>query len=197
MKTQWLKLTGLFLIAALVALVVGSGFALNQNNNTTVASNSSPTPVSESKPVFLDIAQLPDELTPCLRNRSVSQYLLWGESGNYQLISLQEDNQWWDTIAAIKETSCQLLIPKEESLLKALSAYVPEAVALDLARQRYKKAIELAGGLEAFRSDFIAHASDPTTDVYLPAEYVQALEELGIQVPDNLIVVGVEGVNQE
>lgn len=191
-KLQLIRLLGLFCATALAivawAVISGDRSVSSQNQQ-----QQQPT-LEQQEAIGVDIARLPKNLSSCFSDREASEYQIWGESGKYKLIALKEGNQWQETIVAIEGDSCQVLSPSGRSFNRALSAYVPESVALDLARQRYQKVVEMAGGGEAFQEQFNEHASDPNTDTYMPKEYVQVLRELGIQVPDNVVPVDAQGV---
>jgi hypothetical protein len=192
MMTRKLQLFGLFCVTALV--IVAWAITSGDRSVSSSQNRQQQQPTLEQQAIGVDIAQLPKNLSSCFSDREANKYRIWGESGKYKLIALKEGNQWQEAIVAIEGDSCQVLSPSGRSFNRALSAYVPQSVAVNLARQRYQKVIEMAGGREAFQEQFNEHASDPNADTYMPEEYVQVLRELGIQVSDNVVPVDAQGI---
>lgn len=190
--TRKLQLFGLFCVTALV--IVAWAITSGDRSVSSSQNRQQQQPTLEQQAIGVDIAQLPKNLSSCFSDREANKYRIWGESGKYKLIALKEGNQWQEAIVAIEGDSCQVLSPSGRSFNRALSAYVPQSVAVNLARQRYQKVIEMAGGREAFQEQFNEHASDPNADTYMPEEYVQVLRELGIQVSDNVVPVDAQGI---
>ena len=113
----------------------------------------------------------------------------YGLPSTHQGVEVQ--SSYKETLVALDNVDCQVIIPKEKMGTASLILYIPQAAAYDLKLQRYRKAITELGGKEKLEQ--LLQAEEQTTTpgdypIYFP-EDIWALKKLGINLPKNIKVV--------
>lgn len=114
---------------------------------------------------------------------------LYGLPSTHQGVEVQASYE--ETLVALDNVGCQVIIPKEKMGTASLILYIPQAAAYDLKLQRYRKAITELGGKKKLEQ--LLQAEEQTTTpgdypIYFP-EDIWALKKLGINLPKNIKVI--------
>jgi hypothetical protein len=132
-------------------------------------------------------ATIPSVLYPCLP-QPVDQVQLLGqvqqEEEQFYLLGLFVGDRYWESLVQRDRSGCLLIKGQQDT--ESLSAYVSLEIAQQLTLQRYQRRIEEAGGLEAFQQGFAEYMrrSQGGEVVYLAPESIWALQQLGVQIPE-------------
>lgn len=189
-----------------VALVI-SNISLIAACSLPATSNLDNTRSSNKAVVLVQATQfdnnIPKELYPCLPKR-VRKLRLFAHTTNnkksyyivgvYNLpsISLNEIDslpEYQETLVALDDIGCLVVIPKEKLGAASLIQYVPEKVARELKLQSFRQGITEAGGKEKFQELLLEEESHDSGGSYFFPEDVWALQKLGVQLPPNIKIV--------
>ncbi|MCM1985094.1 hypothetical protein [Lyngbya confervoides] len=184
--------------------VMGLGLVLAIALSITVGSvwpKSQPQAVEGELPSLLAVSQgnfpvnqlspdLPETLKPCLPEQFARAELLAElEQNDQHLYHVQVT--YGDDVAqpliAVQGDRCQVLNPRDENNADVpLSTVIDEEVAKTLALQRYQRTFEQVGGKDEFQKLLNEEAENAEATVWIPQENYDALQTLGISMPDNV-----------
>jgi hypothetical protein len=163
---------------------------------------------SSSKAVILVQAtqldnNIPENLYPCLPKR-VRKLRLFAHTTNnnksYYLVgvynlpssSLNEIDplpEYQETLVALDDIGCLVIVPKEKLGAASLTQYIPEEIARELKLQRFRQAIVEAGGKQKLQKLIWEEENHENGASYFFPEEAWALQQLGIQLPPNIKIV--------
>ena len=192
-------LAGLFVW--LLNPIICSVHIFNSNSNTLL--------VSQAKTIPKIDAKIPENLYPCLpkqnaqrleliainttnRSNQLSYYIV-GVYNQPEPLSQDEapELNYQETLVAIDEIGCQVIIPKEKFGMATLTKYLPKTTAYELSLEYRRQAITQAGGRDKYQQLIEEAALNSTPgdfSIYFP-EDVWALKKLGIKLPANIKII--------
>ena len=113
-----------------------------------------------------------------VRDQGSTYYLL----GVYSDFVNNDPLAAYDELVQVNETvGCERLVGVN-SVAQPMSAYVSEAAAQDLERQRYERYIFLLGGVGQLQQSLAKHIEFERGSYLLSSEQIHALQQLGVQV---------------
>lgn len=149
---------------------------------------------------------IPKNLYPCLPQQGVQKlelraktttekidYYIVGVNNQPQPLSQDEapTPNYQQTLVAIDEISCRVIIPKEKYGTATLTMYIPKSSAYELSLEFHRRAFVKAGGREKFQQILWEEEQNSTPGdfpVYFPEE-VWALKKLGVKLPPNIKII--------
>lgn len=150
--------------------------------------------VSAQPPLGLEI---PISVQSCLEMSQVKQIELLGKAKEgstayYQLLTTDLTGQTSSPLIALgSDKTCRSLITMDQSLKEfaSLQKYVSLETARSLALQELDRFITKAGGKEQYQRALAEPFEDPEEVFYLAPEKVWALEQRGIALPQDYILI--------
>lgn len=146
---------------------------------------------------------IPKNLYPCLPKRVRKLRLFAHTTSNkksYYLVgvynlpssSLNQIDplpEYQETLVALDDIGCLVIVPKEKLGAASLTQYIPEEIARELKLQRFRQAIVEAGGKQKLQELIWEDENHEDAASYFFPEEAWALQQLGIQLPPNIKIV--------
>lgn len=175
----------------------------NSNLNATIEL------VSQTKSIPEIDPNIPGNLYPCLPQQGVQKlelrakfttkeienidYYIVGVNNQPQSLSQNEapTPSYQQTLVAIDEIGCQVIIPKEKYGTATLTMYIPKSSAYDLSLEYRRQAIAKAGGKNEYQKiieETQLNSTPGDFSIYFP-EDLWALKKLGIRLPDKIKII--------
>lgn len=214
MKNFRAKILMFLAISSSIALLTGlSIWLLSPISSSIYLSNSNLTATSELISQIKSIPEIdpniPKHLYPCLPQQGIQKLELKAKvtttktkkidyyivGVNNQTQSLSEDKaplpNYQQTLVAIDEIGCQVIIPKEKYGTATLTMYIPKSSAYDLSLEYRSQAIAKAGGKDKYQKimeETQLNSTPGEFSIYFP-EDVWALKKLGIKLSASIKII--------